>query len=212
MNASVLQLSDRPRAGHAFSPRLGGMHMFFRTMLHALILSRRGPKLGFGDVSRSRFRVVPTDLDILRHMNNGVYLSIMDVARFDMLMQNGVMAIFNRLGWYPVVVAETISFRKSLQLWQRFTIESKILGFDDQAVFLEQRFVRPGPDGAPEVYARAVVRARILKKSGGVVKVAEIAEASGTDINDFTLPEQLRLWGEASRLPSTRDAAPSVWA
>lgn len=188
------------------------MHMMFRTLLHYFFHGRRGPRLGFGDVSRSSFRVMPTDLDLLRHVNNGVYLSIMDVARFDMLQRNGVMAIFSARGWYPVVVAETISFRKSLQLWEKFTIESKMLGFDDQAVFLEQRFVRPDQTGSPEVYARAVVRARILKKSGGVVKVDEIAAAAGVSISDFDLPEQLRTWGLASRLPSTRDAAPSVWA
>lgn len=188
------------------------MHMMFRTLLHYFFHGRRGQRLGFGDVSRSSFRVMPTDLDLLRHVNNGVYLSIMDVARFDMLQRNGVMAIFGARGWYPVVVAETISFRKSLQLWDRFTIESKMLGFDDQAVFLEQRFVRPDETGTPEVYARAVVRARILKKSGGVVKVAEIAEAAGVNVDEFSLPGQLREWGLASRLPSTRDAAPSVWA
>ena len=113
------------------------MHMMFRTLLHYFFHGRRGPRLGFGDVSRSSFRVMPTDLDLLRHVNNGVYLSIMDVARFDMLQRNGVMAIFSARGWYPVVVAETISFRKSLQLWEKFTIESKMLGFDDQAVFLD---------------------------------------------------------------------------
>lgn len=186
--------------------------MFFRTILHALIHGRLGKTLRFSDVSTSSFRVMPSDLDILRHMNNGVYLSIMDVARFDMLQRNGVIATFKQRGWYPVVVAETISFRKSLQLWQRFSIESKILGFDDQAVFLEQRFVRPDASGQPEIYARAIVRARILKRSGGVVKVNELAEATHVTLDDFTLPDQLEAWGVASRLPSTRDTAPSVWS
>lgn len=188
------------------------MHMIFRTLMHLFFFGRRGPKLSFSDVDHSHFRVLPTDLDMLRHMNNGVYLSIMDVARFDMLRRNGVLAIFSERGWYPVVVAETISFRKSLQLWQRFTIESKMLGFDDQAVFLEQRFVRPDSDGAPEVYARAVIRARILKKAGGVVRVDEIAEAAGVSVTDFPLDDELLAWGQAGRLPSTRDAAPSTWA
>ena len=118
--------------------------MFFRTLLHVLFLSRRKPDLGHYDIARTNFITLPTDLDINRHMNNGVYFSIMDVARFDMLVRNGVWRAFRSKGWYPVVASETITFRKSLSLWQRFTIESKLLGYDDRAVYIEQRFVRPG--------------------------------------------------------------------
>jgi len=117
--------------------------MIFRTMFHAL-LSRFGARLGHWDVARTRFRVMPTDLDILKHMNNGVYLSIADIGRFDLLRRNGVWAIFAGRGWYPVVASETISFRKSLELWQPFVVESRILGFDEKAVYVEQRFTVDG--------------------------------------------------------------------
>lgn len=187
------------------------MHMLFRTLWHMWFVGRRGSKLTFTDVARSRFRVWPTDLDLLRHMNNGKYLSIMDVARFDLIQRNGVMALFSREGWYPVVVGQTISYRKSLNPWMRFWIESRILGFDDQAVYMEQRFVRPGSDRRPEVYARAVVRARILRRGGGVVPVAEIIEKSGANVDELGVPEEILAWGRATRLPSTRDAAPSTW-
>ncbi|MCI2957012.1 thioesterase family protein [Agromyces atrinae] len=184
------------------------MHMFFRTTLH-LILARFGRRIGHYDVARTRFITLPTDQDILGHMNNGVYLSIMDVARFDMLVRNGVWRIFQERGWYPVVVSETISFRKSLTLWQRFTIESRILGFDEKSVFVEQRFVRPGKDGRPEIYALGVIRGRFLKKSGGVVPIDELIEAVGAMPRE--LPEWIRGWADEVALPSTRGEAPSIW-
>jgi acyl-CoA thioesterase FadM len=185
--------------------------MFFRTLLHSLI-SRFGPTIGHYDVAVTRFRTLPTDQDIFRHMNNGVYLSIMDIARFDMLHRNGVWATFQEKGWYPVVVSETISFRKSLQLWQRFSIESRILGFDAKAVYVEQRFVRPDADGRPEIHAQGFVRARFLKRSGGVLTIAELTEALGVAPADVTVPEWLLEWSEDVALPSTRAAAPSVWS
>ena len=77
------------------------MHMFFRTLLHVLFLSRRKPDLGHYDVARTNFITLPTDLDINRHMNNGVYFSIMDVARFDMLVRNGVWRAFREQGLVP---------------------------------------------------------------------------------------------------------------
>ncbi len=184
--------------------------MILRTLLHSLI-SRFGPRLGHYDVVHTRFRVLPTDQDILRHMNNGVYLSIMDIARFDMLHRNGVWTTFQERGWYPVVVSETISFRKSLQLWQRFTIESRILGFDAKAVYVEQRFVRPDADGNPEIYAQGFVRGRFLKRTGGVVTIGELTEALGVAPADVTVPEWLLAWSEEVALPGTRAAAPSVW-
>ncbi|MHA3683234.1 thioesterase family protein [Leucobacter sp. HY1910] len=187
------------------------MHMFFRTLWHFLFVGRRGSKLGFTAVGRSRFRVWPTDLDLLNHLNNGKYLSIMDVARFDLIQRNGVMELFRREGWYPVVVGQTISYRKSLNPWQRFWIESKILGFDEQAVYMEQRFVRPDAKRRPEVYARAIVRARILRRTGGVVPVNEVIEKAGARPEELVVPQEILAWGQQTRLPSLRDEAVSAW-
>jgi len=189
--------------------------MFFRTLLHSL-RSRFGPRLGHYDIARTRFITLPTDQDILRHMNNGVYLSIMDIARFDMLHRTGIWAIFQAKGWYPVVVSETISFRKSLTIGQRFTVESRILGFDDKAVYVEQRFVRPveGPDAAPgevEVYARGFIRGRFLKRTGGVVSIGELTAAVGAVPEGLTVPGWLLDWSADVAMPATRAPAPSVW-
>ena len=187
------------------------MHMLFRTLWHLWFVGPRGRRLGFEDVSRSRFRVWPTDLDVLGHMNNGKYLSIMDIGRFDLMQRNGVWGLFKREQWYPVVVGQTISYRKSLNPWKRFWIESRILGFDDQAVYMEQRFVRPDGQRRPEVYARAYVRARILRRSGGVVPVGELIEKSGADASALIVPDDVLVWGGMTKLPSTRAEAPSTW-
>ena len=196
--------------------RLHAMHMIFRTLWHLRFVASKGAPLGFADVGVSQFRVWPTDTDMLGHMNNGKYLSIMDVARFDLIKRNGTWDLFTRERWYPVVVAQTITYRRSLNPWKKFAIESRILGFDDQAVYLEQRFTRPAGarsahPGSPEIYARAIVRARILRREGGVVKIDELIEKTGAVPEELQLPEDIQAWGQASRLPSTRDDATSVW-
>lgn len=184
--------------------------MFWRTILHAVI-SHFGPRLDHFEVARTNFVTVPTDLDILQHMNNGVYLSIMDVARFDMLRRNGVWKIFLARGWYPVVVAETISFRKSLTLGQRFTVESRIIGFDEKAVYVEQRFVRPDAEGHLEIYAHGFIRGRFLKRSGGVVTIDELLAAIGVAPDNVTVPQWLLEWSQDVTMPATRAPAPSLW-
>lgn len=181
------------------------MHLLFRTLL-LMRTARRRSALGIHDVAVTPFRVLPTDIDILRHMNNGVYLSIMDLGRMDLLVRSGVWAAFQRLGFYPVVASETITFRKSLQPWQRFDVETRIAGYDAKSVYIEQRFVVDG-----EIYAQGFVRGRFLKRSGGTVALPELAEAIGVDTSTLTLPEWIERWAAEVALPPTRAEAPSTW-
>lgn len=183
--------------------------MIFRTLLlfwRAPRAGRRGTPLGHYDVGRLPMRTLPTDLDLNRHMNNGVYLSVLDLGRFDLLIRNGIWDILTGRGWYPVVVSETITFRKSLTLWQRFVVETRVSGYDEKAVFVEQRIVVDG-----DIYAQAVIRARFLKKRGGTVSVDELIDAIGTVPPDLRLPEWQVRWGMDVALPSTSVPAPSEW-
>ncbi len=180
------------------------MHLIFRTFL--VWLRRNGPRLDPHDVGRMTFRVLPTDLDVLGHMNNGVYLSIMDLGRMDLLQRSGVWSRLLRAGFFPVKADETISFRRSLMPWQRFTLETRIVGYDAKAVYVEQRMVVAG-----EIYARATTRGRFVKKSGGTVTTAEVAEVAGIDISGRPLPEWVARWASDVALPAARAAAPSEW-
>ena len=182
------------------------MNLLWRTLL-SFWLSNRHALVGPFDVVTTRFRVLPTDLDIYRHMNNGRYLSIADIGRFDLLKRNGLFDKMKRLGWYPVVASSTISYRKSLMPWQRFAVESRFLGYDERAVYLEQRFVVKG-----EVYARMFIRGRFLKRGGGHVAMDELHDVIGVAPHEVQVPEWLLEWGTDVALPSTKAPAPSVWA
>lgn len=179
--------------------------MLLRILLHTVI-SRFGRRLHHYEVAHTRFRVLPTDLDIFKHMNNGVYLSIFDIGRFDLLKRSGVWKIFTERGWYPVVASETITFRKSLTLGTRFVVESRIIGFDAKAVFVEQRAVVGG-----EIYAQAYIRGRFLSRSGGTVNIDDLLAAVGPSPQEVAVPEWLVTWGGDAALPATRAEAPSVW-
>jgi len=124
-------------------------------------------------------------------MNNGVYLSIMDLARVDLMIRAGLWTDLNKNGMYPVVVAETIRFRKSLKLFDRFYIETSVLGWDDKAFILQQRFLRGG-----DSIADAVVRARFLRKSGGSVTPKEILSLAKVEIDSPPLPEHIKIWNQ----------------
>jgi acyl-CoA thioesterase FadM len=181
------------------------MNMFLRTMLVRLRARSRSP-LGIHDVARLRMRVLPNDLDVLRHVNNGVYFSLMDLGRLDLLVRAGAWARFQRLGYYPVVASETVTFRRSLQPWQRYELQTRIVGYDERSVYIEHRFVVGG-----EIYATAHVRGRFLKRSGGTVGIDELATAVGVDASALPVPEWLASWAADSALPASRETHRSDW-
>ncbi len=184
--------------------------MIWRTLLVMLSarrrLRRRG-RLAPTEIGRVRVTTLPTDIDLLGHMNNGRYLSLFDLGRWDLLVRTGMMDAMKRNGWYAVVASETITFRKSLQLWQRFDIESRLLGHDDKAIYLEHRAVVDG-----EIYTRVIVRARMLKRSGGTLSHQELFAAVGRPEGLPDVEPWVHEWATASALPSTRAEAPSSWS
>jgi acyl-CoA thioesterase FadM len=141
---------------------------------------------------RTPFRVWPTDLDLLWHVNNGVYFSIMDLARIDLMIRAGMAAKIRARGWYPVVVAETIQFRRSLNPFQRFEIETRVLGWDEKAIVLEQQFYR-----GEEAVAHALVRARFLSRRGGTVAPTQLIEVFGLPPQSPFMGEYAIRWNEA---------------
>lgn len=183
------------------------VHLLLRTLWTLAVRSRRASRLDIADVGSLRLRVLLTDIDIIGHLNNGMYFSFMDLGRMDLLVRAGAWARLQRLGIYPVMASETITFRKSLDLGVRFDLETRMVGIDDRAVYVEQRFVVEG-----EIYAQAMTRGRFLRKTGGTVPTAELAEILGVDVAAHPVPEWVRQWADQVALPSTRGEAPSIWS
>jgi acyl-CoA thioesterase FadM len=167
------------------------MSLLFRLLL--LIFTSRGrSRLNVLDTCVTPFRVWLNDLDVLMHMNNGRYLTILDLARVDLMMRSGLWRPLKAQRWYPVVTLETIRFHRSLELGNRYQVRTRVIGWDDKHIFIEQGFVRDGVE-----IALAVVRARFLKRSGGTVSTAELMQLAGMNQPSPALPEWVAQWSEA---------------
>lgn len=141
----------------------------------------------------STLRVYPNDLDLNGHVNNGVYLTYADLGRFDLLLRSGNFRKIFKRGWYPVVVAETVRFHKSLKLFQRFTIETVVIGWDEKNILLQQRFECGG-----DLVALAVINARFLSRKGGSVATSEFLDFLGIDEVAEPLAQWIEQWRDAS--------------
>lgn len=158
---------------------------------------RRGGRVPLTSVSVIKLTTLPTDIDILRHMNNGRYLSLADLGRWDLVVRIGVFARTRRLGWIPVLSQASATYRGSFVLGQRFELQTRMIGTDDRAVVMEQRFVRGG-----QLYMRLITRTQFVKRAGGIVTIGELHEQFGTIPDE--VPAWVHGWARSSRLASTR--------
>ncbi|MCU1572877.1 MAG: 4-hydroxybenzoyl-CoA thioesterase [Micrococcaceae bacterium] len=181
------------------------MHLLLRTLLR-LFLSRRRSRGSLWGESSLPLRVLLTDLDVARHINNGMYFSLMDLGRFDLMVRSGTWDRMRARKWYPVVSAETIAFRKSLTLGQRYSIETRIAGVDDRAIYFEQRMVSGG-----EIHARAYIATRLVNRTGRPISNEEIFAEVGPPPADLVLPEWLHSWRQANALPGANRPAVHSW-
>lgn len=165
----------------------------------AAILGR--PIESFGESSIT-LRVWPNDLDFNLHMNNGRYLTLMDLGRFDLLIRTGLLRAVFRRRWMPVLAGATIRFRRSLDPFQRFRLRTRVLGWDAKSVIMEQIFETL--DG--QVAARALVRG-VFRRKGGTVPTSDIADAGGWPSNSPDLPDYAADWLSADERLSERHIA-----
>lgn len=167
------------------------MNLLLRFFL-TVVMSRFRSPVGFTEVCTTSFRVWPTDLDVLMHMNNGKYFSIMDLARVDLMIRAGAFSILSKNGIYPVVASESMKFKKSLKLFQKFNIQTQVVGWDERNFYLRQKFVK-----GSDTVSLAYIKAQFLRKSGGRVSPQEINRLVGTSHVELNLPEYIKNWNES---------------
>lgn len=169
------------------------MKLYFR-LIWLLLTARFQPKVPIMGPCRTKFRVWPTDLDVMRHLNNGQYLTLCDVARMDLLIRSGLLTKIKDFAPLAVVAAETIQFSRSLEPFQAFEIETRPLGWDEKLLYIQQQFIRQG-----QVMATAVVSLRFVKRKGGTADPAEVLAHAGEPTESPELPEWVRAWSHNMR-------------
>lgn len=148
------------------------MNLWFR-LLKVLIFGLFRPRLSMTEVSRLRFRVWPNDLDINVHMNNARYLALMDLGRFDLIARAGLWRPVLRKRWQAVIGGALVRYRRPLKPFQRFTLASRMLGWDDRWLYIEHRVET---DAGPACLT--LVRAAFLD-GGTIVPPAQVAAEVG---------------------------------
>ena len=108
-------------------------------------------------------RILPGDIDLNGHVNNGRYLSLLDLGRADFVARTGLFQAGRRHkinGW---VAAATIRYRRPLLVGQRIRLTTRLLGWDGRSFFVAHKIESNG-----DVATLALVRVRVLGPKGPV--------------------------------------------
>lgn len=173
------------------------MNLIFR-LLYILIKAVFGKRLRSPlEKSIITLRVFPNDLDFNLHMNNGRYLTIMDLGRFDLTIIGKFYPVILKNKLLPVVASETIRFKKSLKLFQKFSLETQIIGWDEKWFFMKQTFFSNG-----EIVAEGLVKGA-LKNRKNTFSPNQIINKVYPNSSSPELPEKIIHWLKADELLAT---------
>ncbi len=165
------------------------MNLIFR-LLCVIFGAWRRPKMEMEDVSELDFRVWPLDLDLNLHMTNSRYLALMDLGRTDLILRSGTWAAMRREKLGVVLAGAAMRFRRPLSPFARFTLATRLLGWDERWLYVEQVF--SGPQG---VSCTAVMRAAFVK-GGKLMPPGPVLEAVMPGLVKMNPPAWAVEWAE----------------
>ncbi|RED44670.1 thioesterase family protein [Aestuariispira insulae] len=166
-----------------------GLNMYpFIRLIKVLAKGWLGKRLEPDQTSVLHFRVWPNDLDTNIHMNNGRYLTMMDLGRFDLTIRMGLGKLVFRNKWMPVLSSSNIRYRRSLLPFAKYELHSRLLGWDDKWFYMEQKFIHKG-----DVYAIALAKGA-FKLGRHTVPIREITEGLGVGFDLLALPDYIDHW------------------
>ena len=156
------------------------MNLWLRLLWLLLTAPNRPPLVLPQDASGVRFRVWPHDLDVSAHMNNGRYLTLMDLGRTDFMIRSGLWRHVWRNKWTPIASAVAIRFRRELRPFQSFELQTRLVCWDTTSVVMEQTFVILGGLRDGQIAARALFKGGLYDRGAkAFVTIERLMQAIG---------------------------------
>lgn len=146
------------------------------------------------ETSTLNMRVNFLDIDPFMEMNNGRYLTIMDVGRINHGFCTGFNddVIKHRLGF--TVVGTSIKYRYRLPLWRKFKMTSTIIGIDTKWFYWHHEFYSDD-----RITTAAIVRTGVLYKSK-LIKIDELERLITKKIKKIEIPSWVESWTKSDKL------------
>lgn len=151
------------------------------------------PRLDVLEEDQLLMRVWPNDIDINLHLNNARYLSMMDYGRTHLLARTRLLDHIIRARWTALVGAVWVTYRRSLPLFARFTLTSRLVCWDERWFYIEQTF--NGDEGLAAVgWVKGMLRRRQEK-----LDPRQVLQAIKPGIQSPPMPDTWTAWNDLTR-------------
>lgn len=174
------------------------MNLYLRVLLVMIAACFRSRIMDVLAANVLRLRVLPNDLDFHGHMNNGRYLSVMDLGRFDFILRSGLFTLSLRHKSVPILASAKIRYRFPLGPFEPFDLVTRIVCWDEKWVYMEQRFIAVKGARAGQTAAIALLKASYYDRgTGKTVPTAVLLRSLGMEQNSPPMPAHVRSLIEA---------------
>ena len=164
------------------------MNLYIRLLLLFFKIKRNRDYQQLLDTVDIDYKALPTDCDINLHLTNSRYLAMMDLSRTWMIERIGLLKQVMKRRWFPIVNATAITYIRDIKPMQRYTISTKLVGWDHKYFYIEQKF-----HSARGLHAIAYVRG-VFKNKKGIVSIEEMLEVAEFDGVAPILPIEIMHW------------------
>lgn len=167
------------------------MNLWLRLLWYMMTAARRGRLAMPEQSSELLFRVWPTDLDVFLHMNNGRYLTIMDLGRIDLIVRSGLWRAMRAHDWTPIASTILIRFRREMRLFDKYRLQTRLVAWSESSVVIEHQFVLIGGKNDGQVSARALFKGGIYDRAArAFVPVSRLMQEIGVSTDSPPLPPE----------------------
>jgi acyl-CoA thioesterase FadM len=139
------------------------MNLIFR-MLWVIVRSFFMERMEGHYTSSLTLYVLPNDIDINFHMNNGRYLTICDLNRVDVFARSGLLKAMFKRGWIPVIAEHTMTYKKPLNIFRRYEVKLEVVRWDEKYFYMTHTFISAG-----RVAAEGTSKGCVYARGAGVV-------------------------------------------
>lgn len=132
--------------------------------------------------STINLRVLPQDIDPFMELNNGRYVTLLDLGRFGYGSNVKISTFLKKHKWSLTIVGTYNEYRYRLRLFQKFTLKTKIFGYDKKWFYFFQKAERKG-----KTHMASIVKFAFTSQKG-IVFPEEVIDAMGEEYNPNKLP------------------------
>ncbi len=176
------------------------MNLWLRLIWTVIVTALAGKTTDILQAFRLRMRVLPNDLDTNLHMNNGRYLTLMDLGRLNFVTRIGMMRAMAKSKCIPVLSSAKIRYRIPLYLWQEFDLETRLVCWDEKWAYIEQRFIITKGEKTGAIAAIALVKGSFYStQTKTTVPTQDLMQVIGANLQSPEFPDYILDWQKAEK-------------